>query len=290
MRRLVDRSTQNMADTLVSRIRHLVGSSAPTVSPDVGFLKQVEEPKAGPRGESAIDWEKYRGYREVTAYPTAFEEGRFSLEALREAAPEGDVLFRGWPFIYVDPRGEATYVVGDALETVLSLGDVQGHDQFEMWQLRRSGLLFHRTLMPEQGDARIREQHGEVLDFIETIYHVSEAVASLWRVYTKLGVPEEEDMTFDFNYTGCSGRRLVILDPHRRGIHGNVISRADEVRASQTLPLREWRASDAQVASEMCAEIFQQFNWDQPNRAGIEKVVSDFIGKPVIATAAIVSR
>ena len=125
------------------------------------------------------------------------------------------------------------------------------------------------------------KQLGDVLGFIETLYHVSEAVASLWRLYTAIGVPDEEGITIQVRYTGCDGRRLTVLDPGRAGIHGNVVSHMDEVWTQpRTLPLGNWRASDAQVASVMCTEIFHQFNWTEPNTAEIDKIINGFIAKP----------
>ena len=226
-----------------------------------------------------ITWEKYEGYREVTAYPEAFHDERFGIDALRSAARRAEVLFRGWPFIFVDDRKGLTTVIGDSLETTIDLTDIRTHEHFETWQLRMSGLFFHRTLMDEETYPPAL-QRGKMLDYIATIYHVSEAVGSLWRLYEALDVPDDEMITMEFRYTGTAERRLTSWDPFREIFFRNsYVCKTDTVERRKRISLGLWRATDWSVAAEVCCEIFQQFQWVDPNRDQINDLAREFLSK-----------
>lgn len=224
------------------------------------------------------DWQKYEGYREVWAHPANFSESRFALEMLWKAAQKAEILYRGWPFIFVDPDHRETYVIDDSLETRVDVTRVRGYEYFEMWKLKRSGLFFHRALMDEEAYPPAVRQ-GKVLGFEFTVYHVSEAVGSLWHLYTELGVPDDELLTIKFTYKGVKERNLVILDFSRAGFMGPQICRSSEISCERSLPLGEWRASEVDIATEISSQIFQQFQWIQPNLPSIRGLVGKILGE-----------
>lgn len=232
-----------------------------------------------------IDWGKYAAYREVTAYPTEFSKERFEMSALRRAAEKASVLFRGWPFLHVDRNTERTYVIGDMIETVVDLTWIAGYECFEMWQLRQSGLLFHRRLMREVTYPPAL-QRGKVLDITQSLYHLAEAVGSLWRLYEQLGVPGDEEVSIEFRYTDLQGRRLTYLDPERDfffdPMHEGHICHTPEIVRARRLPLAEWRAADGDIATEVACEIFQQFQWLDVRPDVFEKQIREFLAKPRI--------
>jgi len=225
-----------------------------------------------------VDWQKYEGYREVTAYPADFSENRFEIEALWKAAEKAEILYRGWPFIFFDRNKGQTYVIDDGIETVVDLTQVRRHECFEMWKLRQSGLFFHRALMDEETHPRAVEQ-GKVLSLELTVYHISEAIGSLWHLYTELGVPDDELLTISFTYKGVKGRNLVVLSPTRMGFMGPQICRSSQISRERCLPLGEWRASEVDIASEISGEIFQQFQWIEPNFSSIRELASKLLAK-----------
>lgn len=226
-----------------------------------------------------IPWDKYEGYREVTAYPEVFDEQRFGINALWSAARKADVLFRGWPFIFVDDRKGSTTVIGDSLETIVDLTDIRSHEHFETWQLRTSGLFFHRTLMDEETYPPALER-GKMLDYIATIYHVSEAIGSLWRLFEALDVPDDESITMEFRYTGTAGRHLTSWDPRRVIFFRNsYVCKTQTVERRRRMSLGLWRATDWSVAAEVCCEIFQQFQWIDPNRDEVNRLTREFLSR-----------
>lgn len=225
-----------------------------------------------------VDWQKYEGYREVTAYPADFSEDRFGIDLLWKAAEKAEILYRGWPFIFVDPNREETYVIGDSIETIVDLTGVRPYEHFEMWKLRQSGLFFHRTLMDEETYPSAVEQ-GKVLGFELTVYHISEAIGSLWHLYSALGVPDDESLTINFTYKGVKDRQLRVLSPTRMGFMGKQVCRSSVVSRERCLPLGEWRASEVDIASEISSEIFQQFQWIEPNLSSIRELVSELLAK-----------
>jgi hypothetical protein len=224
------------------------------------------------------DWQKHEGYREVWAHPANFSGVRFALETLWEAAQRAEILYRGWPFIFVDPNRRETYVIDDSLETRVDVTRVRGYEYFEMWRLQRSGLFLHRALMDEEAYPPAVRQ-GKVLGLEFTVYHVSEAIGSLWHLYTELGVPDDELLTIKFTYKGVKDRNLVILDPSRVGFMGPQICRSSEITRERSLPLAEWRASEVDIATEISSQIFQQFQWIQPNLSSIRELASKILGE-----------
>lgn len=226
-----------------------------------------------------IPWSAYDAYREVIAHPGRFEEERFSLTDLRTAATKAEVLFRGWPFILVDSTRGRTKTKNDRIETELSLTHLTGYVSFERWELHQSGLFAHKVLMDE-ATMPVALARGKVLDFIETVYHVSEAIGSLWRLYVALGVPEDELVMIAVRYGGMLGRVVDVLDPRRASIFDTPPCAEPLIERHRELPLVEWRSADAQIAAEMSVEIFERAGWIKPNRPEIEKITREFIAAP----------
>jgi hypothetical protein len=229
-----------------------------------------------------VDWQKYEGYREVIAYPAEFSENRFAIGMLWKAVQKAEILYRGWPFIFVDSDKRETYVIEDSIETVVDITQLRGYAYFEMWKLKRSGLFFHRALMDEETYPPAAEQ-GKVLDLDLTVYHISEAIGSLWHLYIELGVPDDELLTINFTYKGVKDRNLVVLSPRRAGFMGPQICHSSEISLEHSLPLGEWRASEVDIASEISSEIFQQFQWIEPNLPSIRDLASKVLGKKLLS-------
>lgn len=225
-----------------------------------------------------FNWRKYEGYREVTAYPAEFSDDRFTIDLLWKAVERAEINYGGWPFIFVDPDRKETYVIDDGIETVVDLTKVRGYEWFETWKLRRSGLFFHRRLMVEETDPHA-VRLGKVLGLEFTVYHVSDAVGSLWHLYRELGISDDELVTIHFTYVGVRDRNLVVLSPDRMGFMGPQICRSKQITAERCLPLGEWRASEVNIAAEISAEIFQQFQWIEPSLSSIKELASNRLAR-----------
>lgn len=221
-------------------------------------------------------WTRFPARREVTAHPVVLDEERFSLDDLFLAARNSEVLYRGWPFISFE-EGE-TRPRGKRIETTFDLTQLRGHEYFETWQLWQSGLFFHRALMEEDAASRAPER-GKILDFEETIYHISEAIGSLWRLYSTLGIDDSDPISIEFRYTDARERRVDTVNP-RRSIRTSLSCADEEVVRAREEPLGIWRSSDTDIASDIAAEVFQRFGWVSPNRPEITKIVRRFLAKP----------
>ena len=136
--------------------------------------------------------------------------------------------------------------------------------------------------MPELHYPRVEGRR--VLDTRETIYHIGEAVGSLWRLYYALGVPEDEAITIEFAYEDTKQRGLVDLNQNRLGLPRGLVCDAPKIEVSHTYPLYLWRACDAQISAEICVEIFQQFQWE-PSVRQIEEDLRPFLGREAYRTA-----
>lgn len=214
--------------------------------------------------------------RVVLAHPEIFDERRFGIEALRQAAGRAEVLYRGWPFIF----GHDLRVEGARIEAAEEHGLTGEYQLSERWELHQSGLLIHRATLIEDGEAEAQAQ-GRVLDIVETLYHVGEAIGSIWRLYGTLAVPEDEAVTVRVRYTDLGGRRLTNAWKKSRGvgIRPEPTIAADIVEASRSLPLWRWRVYDAELASEIATDLFKQMGWTEPNVESIRKTVFEFLGK-----------
>lgn len=226
-----------------------------------------------------IDWSKYQAIRRVSAFPSIPNEKRFTIQQLREAASRAEVLFRGRPFIAVrhfDSHGGAVpHNVDDGIEIIINEPEIDT-PYIEQWNLLMSGAFLHRIVMRELFDPRAKGER--VLNPIETMYHVAEAIGSLWRLYEALAVPDEEEVTIEFAYEDTEERELKVLDPARVPFDRRSLCYATLVEVSRTQPLYLWRASDAQSAAEICLEIFQQFQWE-PSLRQIEDEIRPFLGR-----------
>ncbi len=228
-----------------------------------------------------IPWNEYEAYREVTAYPTAFDPERFGRDALLAAARKAMVMFRGWPFIAVLDRSrvtDGTLVVGDGIETAVNRNRMGGHTHFEFWRLRRSGLFFHKSLMDEETYEPALKR-GKMLDFRATVYHVSEAVGSLWRLYEALDVPADEVIGIEIRYTGMNGRHLGSWDPRDLIFLEDLICQSPTIECRKSMSLGLWRASDAENSADICTEIFHEMQWLDADRGQILRTSKEFLSE-----------
>lgn len=225
----------------------------------------------------AIPWDQYDAYREVVAHPAEFGEERFDLPQLLDAARHSQILYRGWPFIFFDERFTKTY--NDRVETVVDHSSFKPFAHFERWELHQSGLFYHKQLMDEETYEEARRL-GRIISFEMTVYHISEAIGSLWHLYERLGMPDEETLYVEFRFTGSRGRQVQVLDMRRMSIFTAQECMEDVVQRRREAPLSVWRANDADIAAEIAVEVFQRFGWTNATKDGIIGLTQEFLAKP----------
>ena len=64
---------------------------------------------------------------------------------------------------------------------------------------------------------------------------------------------------------------------------GAQVCRSSQISLQRSLPLGEWRASEVDIASEISSEIFQQFQWIQPNLSSIRELASKTLAKKLLS-------
>jgi hypothetical protein len=213
------------------------------------------------------------GRRVTRSYPSLYLEHRFSVNDLKRAAEAASISLVRAPFLRLEGDGHEKPVV---MDNGLHVCRSQALPCVE-WDLLRSGALSHRMGLEEDA----KPSAGDLLDPHATFWHTGAATASIWRLYGALGIPEDESVTIRFTYDGMMGRSLGAPGPIT-GSDGNVhvlkchTSTIEVAPRTQSLTL--WRATDVITAAEMCAEIFQHFQWPGTAKS-LEDHVAPYLGR-----------
>jgi hypothetical protein len=279
-RSILEYAIRNRSDKLLASVRAILTTG--DVSPRANDEEQFEAQLSA----SAIQFDmnlnplkekNYSGYREAAFYPTRFEANRFTLDLLRAAAKGASVDFRGWPFLYLSPRSDETYVIQDGLETLVTFPDFNGNDRVDFWRLQQSGFFYQRVLMWEES---YRRQQGQApaMDIGAMAMYAAEAIHCLTKLYEGL-IDDTESVTFCLRILGTHGRQLETFDRSRGPLHGEYKSKLREISFRRARPLAEWRAAILEQAVEVSKEIFLRFNWDQPNLGATRKIIEKMFGR-----------
>lgn len=186
------------------------------------------------------------------------ERNRFNDVVLRKAAEGAEVSYTGWPFLpYVDDS-ERVYAFEDGVEALFH-HVWQGHDELDFWRLYSSGVLYHRQLLREDSGDLATGNH-RTLDFIWLIWHVAGGVDCLVRLYSALGLSDDESVSATSRVLGAEGRELW-SHRHDPQIYPGHVSRIGTVDASHEATLAEWRAGAREYAVEIVQQIYAKFNW-----------------------------
>lgn len=279
VRALIETAMRNRADELLTAVRAVLTGSAQAVEREQTdaerFSKQFEEALKAFAAKNSYPQEDYKGFREIYVYPAIFDEHRFDFERLQDALSRASVNYTGWPLLYIGPQfGQDTYRIEDGYETYITMKDFHDNNRLDFWQLRTSGFLYHRVLMPEEDIAR-RKGASSVLDISETVWHVTQTVDAIVRLYSALGIPPDERLTLHARYLGTQGRCLVSL--YTTFFSRNSVCRIPEVRVNKSLTLAEWTAGLRDLAGEITASIFQMFNWNDASPGAFRKQIDELL-------------
>src|SRR5260370_10177157 len=110
------------------------------------------------------------------------------------------------------------------------------------------------------------------LDFRAAAIYIAEAIHCLTRLYDGM-LDDADDVSFV----------VALLDTQDRHLGGgtlsfyhNYVCRIPEVRIERCRPISEWRAGIVDHAVEIAKDVYQRFNWINPNvgaaRTTIEKL------------------
>jgi hypothetical protein len=259
---MIERAIRNRSDRLLESVRAiLTGTHLEPRQQDVElFREQISQALESEAQNDPYSDKGYTGYYRCAAWPTTFQSGRLSIEALREAAQKASINYTGWPFLRFHPSN--TYAIQDGIETAVSFTDFLTDDAYDFWQLRDSGLFFHQSLMREESAAR-RLGWRSFVAVGEVKAYVAQAVDCVGRLYTSLGF-DGEDIALQVWVEGASNRQLVETDQQKWSLSGDYRCRIPSVTVQKAARLEEWRAAKVDLAVELATEIFHRFNWSDP--------------------------
>jgi len=282
-RAVLERAIRNRSDALLTSFRSiLVGGKQDALSVNPAawdrFLGQRADAVAEFETVNPLSAKGYNGYLEAAFFPDQFEEYRFTLDQLRDAAQRASSNFRGWPFLFISSnRPKETYAIQNGIETLISFNDFGNNDRLDFWRFQQSGFFYQRTLMWEDSQARTKDSGQVAADFGLISVYCAEAIHCLTRLYEGL-LPEDERVFVIIRILGTQGRELISFDP-RRFLSGPYISRIPLIEVKQSHPLADWRAGIVDYAVEMSKEIFSRFNWPNANSQTIRDIIERMFGR-----------
>jgi hypothetical protein len=187
-RGIIERTTRNRADKIVSSVRDILihGSIREVANSKEQFEKQIQESEKKCDSINLFLSKGY-GYRETAFFIESFEQHRFDMTTLRKMAENASVDLRGWTFIfYHKSRTDYTYAFEEGLETKI----VEPHystrgDNIHFWRLYESGLLFTKEILMEDKFAALGKG-TDYIDFDKVSLLAGETVNCLVRLYEGL--------------------------------------------------------------------------------------------------------
>jgi hypothetical protein len=280
-RTVLERAVRNRSDILLTSIRSILRTG---MGPESGPIPASVDRFRAQRTQAIARFEQLNplkgarcaGYFEASFFPERFELSRFTLDQLRLAASRGSVDFRGWPFLYVHPNTpDRTYAIEDGLETFVQTKDFGNDDLVDFWRLQQSGFFYQRTAMRP---ASIKAREGTircVVDFRAAAIYVAEAIHCLTRLYDGL-LDDVDEVSLMLALLGTEDRLLVSSGPSSGPLFENYTCRISEIIVERRRPLADWRAGIVDHAVEIANEVYQRFNWPNPNlgaaRTAIDKM------------------
>ena len=287
---VLERAVRNRSDALLTSMRSILTAGTvpqPATAVDE-FRRQRAEATVRFEELNPLKGDACAGFFEASFYPTRFDAKRFTVEELRAAAARACVDFRGWPFLFLHPqRPDCTYVIADGLETFVHTKDFGSNALVDFWRLQQSGFFYQRTAMRPASMAsnevalqtmgRPQGQNGLtcVVDFRETAIYIAEAIHCLTRLYEG-PLDDSDDVSFICRLIGTQGRVLVSAGPFTMPLLERYICRIPEVVIERCRSLADWRAGLIDHSIEVAAEVYERFNWSNPNlaaaRSSVEKM------------------
>ncbi len=270
MNSLIGTAVRKRGDAIVDTVRHVlsVGLTEPEPSVAKQFESQIEDALSRFAEQSKFAG-KFDGWREMVAFPDTFQPDRAEPESIYAALQHAEESFTGWPFVSLRPS-ENVYRIEDGYESKTDFSDFLHNQREYFWQVRDTGLFFHRELMPEETWTHPRwlaevgvPDSTPIMAYKWTLQYVTLGIRCASRLYEALQI-EDDPIIIRFRLTATEGRTIVPASPIPPLIV-DWICHIPEVKVERSQPLSVWRASTAQLAAEMTAEILEMFNWKDPN-------------------------
>jgi hypothetical protein len=255
---IIEQAVRNRGNMLMESMRSiLVGANiTPTISDDERFAQQLQEIQERAQESYPTDWPTFTGFREASWWPAHFEATRFPLDALTPVVQKAHIDYHGWPFLWYDLGHFDPVALQDAIESIVLPGGGVSHP-FTYWQLRQSGLFYHREVMPESLYAYNNESSSLSVDIQLTTVYVAEAIDCMVRMGDALGLASE-DVTLRLCLVGVKGAALRT----RRGpLMARYETALPDVVHESTRSIEDWKAGKVDLAAEIMRDLMLRFNW-----------------------------
>jgi hypothetical protein len=257
---LIERAVRTRHDEMLTAMRSaMIGASTTTaVTARAAFERQAAESLQ--EGSDTIPSEPYDGFYTDVMYPARFEEERFARSQLRDALTASSVIYEGAPLLVLTGWDDYITVLADGLrlEFASSSGKVPGNplDRYYFWRIKQSGLLVVRSLAWE--DTHFAPRGQRRINKASLVNHMSESVAALVRLYSELGV-SDEDVTWMFNLAGTR-HRFLADPPNIMPYPGqNPMTEEASISYRKTLSIEDWRAGLLDHVVDAVRDIVEQF-------------------------------
>lgn len=252
---IIEQAVRNRGNLLLESMRSiLVGANiTPTISDGERFAQQLHDAQQRAQESYPTELPTFAGVREASWWPARFVEKRFPLDALPTVVQKAHVDYRGWPFLWYSPGHYDPVALQDGIECA-----VPGISYpFTYWQLRQSGLFYHREVMPEARIAYDKENDSLSVDVQLTMVHVAEAIDCLVRMGEALGLASE-DVTLRLCLVGVKGAALGT----RRGLlTARYKTALPNVVHESTRSIEDWKAGKVDLGAEITRDLLLRFNW-----------------------------
>jgi len=236
---------------------------------DTSWIDELRE-----RADQGLNSLGRRGYMEVTS--ALRPAGSWKQQDLLGAVRESQIHTFGWPIAPIIDRDEAKPAPtadGVQAEVKVDNGAGLGHKQYDLWQLRRDGSFFIRTSLFED------ERAENAVFFNTRIVRTTEAVLLLARVYSRLGVAEDTEVTIELCQGGLKGRSLSAVG--NRFMFNKPVTQEDQACASVTKTLQRLETDLVEVVKELLSPLFVLFEFFALQDEVWEQIVNDFVAGKV---------
>jgi hypothetical protein len=210
-----------------------------------------------------------RGHWNLSFRPATFIEKRVKVLAdLEQALHTSHVSLRGRDYPHVPRQGAIRQ--SHCIEGIASW-----EHHYELWRLSQSAQFVHLFSMQEDwwsesrcaNNSSLAEvKPGELLEVPDVLFTFTELFLFAARLVEALAVGPA--IVLEYKLAGLAGRRLQILDPRRRPLHGLRIAGTDvtEYREELTIETSTLIASAPDLAIDQTLAVYERFNWT-PARA-----------------------
>ncbi len=255
---IIEQAVRNRGHMLLESMRSiLVGANmTPTISDDEHFAQQLHEGRERAQERYPADCSAFTGFHEASWWPARFEAARFPLDALPSVVQKAHIDYVGWPFLWYSPGHFDIVALQDAIECVIASPSALNHP-FTYWQLRQSGLFYHREVMPEALNAYNNQGSRLVVGIQVTMVYVAEAIDCMVRMGDALGLASE-DVTLRLSLLDVKG---AALHTRRGPLMGHYETALSDVVHESTRSIEDWTAGKVDLAAEITRDLMLRFNW-----------------------------